>query len=188
MADARYFCPDCGSIDLKIEQMALTAPAGTRECECPNCGWKGPISKTIGAATTQQFWDTQRVGEVMIRTMAIHGAGPLVQCLEFIGLLPKKLDVPKVGEDNDLSVEELQRRTKHNVAAQIARDAVMQEICTAAITAGFTEAQKQNKLFAIAVDGDIHPMFKEDEKDTIFGGDGKVVPITRTPKRKKGRR
>lgn len=194
MVDARYFCPDCGSIDLKIEQGGLEVAKGTRECECPNCGWKGPIAKTVGAATTQQFWDTKRVGDVMIRTVGIHAAGPLVQCLEFIGLLPKKLPMPKPGDSGmvdgvALSADEMKRRIDYNASAQRARDGVMQAICIAAIEAGFTEAVKANKVFAVETDTEVHQMIQAEEGDTIFGGGGggKVVPIDKN-KRKKGRR
>lgn len=194
--DARHFCPDCGSIDLIITNEELRDAEGKSlaRVECPNCGFRGPISATIGAVTQQQFWDAERVGEVMMRTLAIHGAGPLVQCLEFIGLLPRKRAKMEFRGPKDYEPGSPQMQAKAlyddpstpkwNEAAQRARDAVMRRIMEAAITAGFEEAERANRIFAIETETDTHPIFKEDDVRE-FGGDGGVTNIKKARKRRK---
>lgn len=177
MADARHFCPDCGNIDLIITKAVLEGQTST--ARCPNCSWSGPLSKTIGAVTTEQFWDAERIGDVLLRVMATRAAGPLVQALEFIGLLPRKKEV---SDDAEQRAE----IDKWNRLAQASRDAVMQRTMEAAITAAFEEAERQNRLFAIATETDIHPVLKEEEE---FGGDqGNVTDIKKACKRKRQRK
>lgn len=187
MADARHFCPDCGSIDLDMTTKGgiITRP-DTNTARCPNCGWSGPVSKTIGAVTTEQFWDAERVGEVMLRVMAIHGAGPLVQALEFIGLLPRMKEVPPYDllYDDGLPPPR-QVAMKWNAEAQNSRNAVMQAIMEAAITAAFEEAERQNRRFATEMGTDLHPMLKE-EVEPEFGGN--VTSIKKARKKRKKRR
>lgn len=154
MAEARYFCPDCGSVDLIITGEVV------KNVECPNCGWKGPINETLGLATTEKIWDIERIGSVMLRTMAVHAAGPLVQALEFIGLLQKKIVL-----QNSTETAEHVRQVLWNKEVQRSRDSVMQRICEAAITAGFNEAERQNRRFAEVMGTNIHPIFAaEDSK------------------------
>lgn len=190
MAEARHFCPDCGNIDLVINKAVLVGQ--TSSASCPTCSWSGPLNKTIGAVTTEQFWDADRIGDVLLRVMATRAAGPLVQALEFIGLLPRKKEpVPHLnGEEisdavgNSTQAEDREAIEKHNKLAQAARDAVMQRIMEAAITAAFEEAERQNRLFAIATDTDIHPVLKEEE----FGGDqGNVTNIKKARKKRRKR-
>lgn len=192
MGEARHFCPDCGSIDIEIINRDLRDDKGNSlgRAECPNCGWKGALTQTIGAVSTEQFWDAERVGEVMMRTMAIHAAGPLVQCLEFIGLLPRKRYKPEDKLDHHVNEESKKKyeaelalfndpsTEKWNAAAQRARDAVMRRIMEAAITAGFEEAERVNRLFAIETETDIHPMLKQEEEVREFGGDVGEKKIT----------
>jgi len=166
MTQARYFCPDCGSIDLNIN-IGITKTAS-----CPNCSWEGPLSQTVGAVTSEQFWDSERVGEVLLRVLATKAAGPVVQVLEFIGLLPRKKVA--VAELTETEAEDLQR---WNAAAQQARDAVMRSLMAAALSAAFEEAEKQHRAFAIATDTPVHDVIA----DKVFGGN--VTPIGRKKKK-----
>lgn len=150
MTEARHTCPDCGFIDLMIEGEVI------RKAECPNCGWMGPLQSTIGVATTEQLWGIERVGNVLLRTIAIHAAGPLVQALEFIGLLPKKRSTTTIAEATE--------NAQWNQQAQMSRDAVMQKITEAAVTAAFEEAERQNYRFAKATGAEIHPLLRAEAK------------------------
>lgn len=174
MADARYTCPDCGSIDLLIEKSGLVDAEGgsTSKAQCPNCGWEGKLSDTVGFVTSENLWDIERVGNVLIRVMAVNAAGPLVQALEFIGLLPKKVAVP---EDPEGAVA----AKRHNELAQKARDAVMQRVCATAVTAAFEEAEAQHRMFAVESNTPLHPVLVDpDDTPTVR---------TRSPGKKKKR-
>lgn len=187
MADARHYCPDCGSIDLDITDGIVAA----KTVKCPNCGWAGGIGQTIGFATTEQVWDIERVGNVLLRTMAVNAAGPLVQALEFIGLLPRKRFRAEQKSTRQEDLERYQKEDllfddpstpKWNAEAQRARDRVMAKICEAAVTAAFEEAEKQNRRFAIEMDTGIHPMLEEVEETK-----GNVVPLKHGKKNKRRR-
>lgn len=201
--EARHFCPDCGSIDLEITNRELRDAEGKSlgRAKCPNCAWEGPLTQTVGAVTQGQFWDSKRVGDLMIRVMAVHAAGPLVQALEFVGLLPRKREKPaplpeaatdeeRVKYESDLALWEDPGTVKWNRAAQEARDSVMRKIMEAAITEGFAEAERVNRLFAIATETDIHPMLKEEAAVREFGGDvdeKKVTNIKTARQKKRGK-
>jgi len=201
VVDARYFCPDCGSIDLVITNAELRDPEGKSlgRAECPNCSWRGRLTDTIGMMSTEQFWDSERVGEVLLRVLATRGAGPLIQALEFIGLLPRKREKPALSKDatpEELVKYEIALATwnspstpKWNQAVQEARDAVMRSFMAASLQALFEEAERQNRLFAIATETDIHPMLKAEADVEVFGGDyaDKKVTNIKTARRKKKR-
>jgi len=138
MAEARHFCPDCGSIDLIFTRGRVLVSAdqnAATTANCPNCTWSGTLSETIGAITSEQFWDVERVGRVLLRVVSRHGAGPIVQVLEFVGILPRI----KTAPDDETPAERLRA---YNTWVLSSRDLVMREIFTAAITAGFETAQK----------------------------------------------
>lgn len=125
-AELKCSCPECGYIDL-VRKTSIVDDA----CNCPNCGWKGRVSDTVGFATTEQIWDIERVGSVLLRVLMINAAGPLIQCLEFVGLLPRI-------EDGDFSKEE----------AQTMRDNVMKKVCEVTIKTVFEESIRQRKKYA----------------------------------------
>jgi DNA-directed RNA polymerase subunit RPC12/RpoP len=175
-ATARYACPDCGSIDLAV--VGLGIAEASQKAVCPNCSWEGMVKDTIGFATTEQVWDIERVADVMLRVSNVHAAGPLVQCLEFVGILPKKLDKAPEGKSETWLAA-------HNSMVQQMRDFVMQETFTGMLTNCFEAAAMANKKYAAELGITAHPALHE--SDTVFGGDAdaKVVPITKRKKRKK---
>jgi hypothetical protein len=81
---------------------------------CPNCDWTGKATDTVGVASSEDFWDIERVGEVLLRVISKHGAGPICQVFEFVGILEK-------GD-------------------QAARDAIMKTASAACIQAAFEAA------------------------------------------------
>ncbi len=182
--EAHYACPDCGSIDLSIRGEGLKAPDGgsLAKAECPNCAWAGGLSDTVGFATTENVWTVERVGEVLLRVSAKHAAGPMVQVLEFTGLIPKTLEKAPPAEENqgrNWSEEEL---NNHNELAQIIRDRVMRRTFEAFIVAAFEEAAHCNKLYAIEMDMPQHELLRDEALDShdigtlreaprVFGGD-----------------
>jgi len=116
MAEIHPTCPDCGSID--VETTTITA-----EAACPNCDWRGGSAETVGVASSEDFWDIERVGHVLLRVISKWGAGPMCQVFEFIGILEK-------GDDE-------------------ARDVIMQAASAACIQAAFEAAHAVHirKLF-----------------------------------------
>lgn len=187
MADARHFCPDCGSIDLVIEDKLLVhvhpESEDTHRAKCPNCGWEGPLGKTVGAVTTDQFWDIERVGEVLLRVVSKHAAGPFVQVMEFVGLLPRKMTlvdfaksvgaVPPdhVGDVADDSVISSWRA--HCDMVDKMREGVVKAMLAASITAGFEEAERVHRIHAVKMNAPLHPMLREEskaKKEREFGG------------------
>jgi ribosomal protein S27AE len=177
VADARHFCPDCGSIDL-----VHTPIAGN--VKCPNCGWGGALSQTIGAVSREQFWDAERLAAVLLRVVTAHAAGPMVQVLEFAGILPRKIGALEVrGREvidggkrvvvetpeemaEYIRAAEIRARSPetkaHNARVQQMRDAVMRRIFEAAITAGFEEAERQHRLYAVDTNTPLHEAFNEE--------------------------
>jgi hypothetical protein len=204
MAEARHFCPDCGSIDLRVTNSGLTGPDGESLARgsCPNCSWEGPLSKTIGAVTQEQFWDSDRVGDVLLRVMAKNAAGPLVQVLEFIGLLPrmrfKPRDLPEgtitqsMFDDYHALKKEWEIYNQHteeehakwNAAVQVTRNNVMRRIMADALSGAFEEAERQNRIFAVAMGTQIHPML-EQESAREFGGNVTNIKKARAKKKRK---
>lgn len=150
MADARHFCPECGSIDLEIASL-IEAPVegGTRKARCVNCSWEGYLSQTIGAVTSEQFWDIERIGEVLIRVITTRAAGPLVSTLEYIGILPPMNRTPLENSDRS---ENAQRIRHYNELAQKAKDHVMRAITEAAVTAAFNSAVEARATFDKALE------------------------------------
>lgn len=140
MADARHFCPDCGSIDLVIDPLVLAGAEASRNASCPNCSWQGTLSKTIGAVTSEEFWDAERIGDVLIRVIHMRAAGPLVQTLEFIGLIPRMKTAPADDIPDD-------KIDLHNELTQKFRDHVMRAIMEAAITAAFESSVQAREVY-----------------------------------------
>ena len=156
MAEARHFCPDCGSIDLVIERKYVTMSAAEdtgATAKCPNCSWDGALSKTLGAVSAEQFWDIERVGDVLLRVVQKNAAGPMVQVLEFAGLLPRLKQAP----DEEVTAAML---ADHNALAQQCRDIVMREVFEASITAGFAAAERAHRIYAVKMNMPLHPMLK----------------------------
>jgi len=159
MTEARYFCPDCGSIDLVVEKSdVLTAAGGSGStARCPNCEWQGALSSTIGAVSAEQFWDVERVANLLLRVVQKNAAGPMVQSLEFVGILPRMKSAP----DDQTSLENLE---SHNRVVQGCRDHVLREMFAAAISAGFAAAEQANALYAQKIDRPVHSIFQEAEQ------------------------
>jgi len=132
MTDLRRFCPTCGFIDLEI---------GTIQVSCPNCQWVGTIEETVLAAdSTEKFYGIEEIGNILIRVAAMHAAGPLLQTMQHVGLLPKTQDPEKSDE--------------YNAAAQEATDHVMRRILEGCVKAAFESAGEAHEQFPVLRAGD----------------------------------
>lgn len=93
-AQVAYFCPKCQNIDVEITQpriIDVTKKNGGATFHCPLCGASGGADELIGALSPEnkKFWNTERIGQVMLRAGTKVAAGPLLQVLELIGLIPR---------------------------------------------------------------------------------------------------
>lgn len=172
MPDLKYFCPDCGAIELDINRSPIiTGPGdegGAGTASCTNCAWEGPISSMIGAATTQQFWDAERVGDVLLRVLAKTAAGPMIQCLEFIGILPKY----KTEPDEDVPASKLEA---HNRLVEVTQTHVLRSVLSGAIAEGFVAAEQAHRLYSEAMGTELHQVFREPEGDQVTEEGGTLL-------------
>lgn len=128
MADERYFCPDCGCIDIITKDAPLVLSQDGSSAlthTCPNCGWEGSEEDTLGAYTSEKLWGIEEYAEALLRVLAIHATAPMIQLLEFQGLIPREAEAE--------TPEELEK-------AHAAKDHVMKAVFQAAATAAFTAA------------------------------------------------
>jgi predicted RNA-binding Zn-ribbon protein involved in translation (DUF1610 family) len=182
MAEARHFCPDCGGIDIQIQRkhILLSEAEDTgATAKCPNCGWEGPLSSTVGAVTSEQFWDIEKIGEVLVRVVSKHAAGPFVQVMEFVGLMQKPLlELPADWTEADMR--------QHNELVASGREQVVKAMLAAAISAGFEEAEKVHRVYAVKMNVPVHPALGASMDDCqgerSFGGN--VTPISKKGKRR----
>lgn len=176
MSDPTYMCPDCGFNELTISGKGLKAADGSSlaKSSCPNCSWEGPLSATVGVLTTERLWTSNAIGDLMLRLVTKHAAGPMVQAYEFIGLLPKSRDVrAESPEGADPSADDVAEAEEHNELVQACRNHVMRAIFSAAIEAGFAAAEEAHRFYATKTNTPLHPVLKHDppENGREFGGD-----------------
>jgi hypothetical protein len=124
----RQACPDCGSLDLDVSTVVGAA-------SCPLCGWEGRVNETTGLLTTETVYDIERVGEIAIRILAKHAAGPLIQLWEHFGLLPKPKEI-----DRTVTGKRRQRYLAHNGIVQEVRDEVLRATLAGALEEAFKAA------------------------------------------------
>lgn len=176
-----YLCPDCGFNELLVRNQGLKGPDGESiaTASCPNCGWDGPLRRTVGVLTTERLWTSKAIGDLMLRIVTRHAAGPMVQAYEFIGLLPRTQEIPEDGSD-----EEIKAARDHNDLAQACRNHVMRAVFASAIEAGFEAAEEAHRFYATQTNTPLHPVIRDDGKpsaERTFGGD--VVSIDEARKK-----
>lgn len=189
MADARHFCPDCGNIELIVAETTIITDDRGAEARCPNCSWVGPLSGTVGAVSSEQFWDLNRISNVLLRVVSKYAAAPFVQVMEFIGLLPRpEHEGTPTDEWVEADYEMARAARKNNQIVEEARDHVLKAMIGAAITAGFEEAERQHRIWAVKMNKPLHHVLRADPKDEkVFGGN--IISMgERKLKKKKGKR
>jgi hypothetical protein len=124
--EVQYFCPRCQGLEIEIAAQAiLTGQLGDRQARCHLCGWTGTVEDLIGALspTGEVFWTSDRVASALLKGVTKFAAGPCVQLMEVIGLVPKI----------EGSVAEQQ-------SARDVREAVLKAVLAAVVTAAFEAA------------------------------------------------
>lgn len=113
--EVAYFCPSCQSIEVEISKALIIDPTkkdrGKTAC-CKLCGWEGSTEELIGAVSPQneQFWDAEKIANLLMSVSLKHGAGPLLQALDFVGLLPKIRGTAEEQDSAKAIREELTKR------------------------------------------------------------------------------
>jgi hypothetical protein len=84
-----YFCPQCQGMELELQPNFLIG-AGPSVAKCKLCRWQGGSDQLIGALNpeNEKFWTAERIANVLLAVSTKHAAGPLVQVLELLGLVP----------------------------------------------------------------------------------------------------
>jgi hypothetical protein len=124
-----YFCPKCQNIDVEVRKPAIidpTKPSGGKSFFCPLCKTEGDVGELIGALNPEnkEFWTGERIGHVMTLGAAKVAAGPMLQLLELIGLVPD----PHEGEADARQ------------SALKVREAVVRDVISAFVEASFLAA------------------------------------------------
>lgn len=154
----RQACPDCGSLDLDISTVVGRA-------HCPLCDWDGAINETTGLLTTEVIYDIERVGEVAIRILAKHAAGPLIQLWEHFGILPKMKPV-----DRTVTGARRKRYETHNRGVEEVRNQVLRATLAGALEGAFS--------VAAACRAEHPTLFIEEVETPILGESKKDDPQT----------
>lgn len=127
MREIRYFCPHCQGMELELEQSPIVSvnnPALGGRATCKLCGWQGLPDEVIGALSEEndQFWTGERIANALLLAASKHAAGPMVQVLELIGLVPRIQGSPE------------EQRSAEAVRAEVMR-AVLEAVVTSAFEA-----------------------------------------------------
>lgn len=128
--EVAYFCPECQSIEVVVQIPRIIDPKnkdGAKTAECKFCGWKGKAAELIGAITpkNQQFWNAEKIGNLLIGVTLKHAAGPILQAMAFVGLLPK-----------------IQGSLEERESAQQLREEVTKEVLASAVTTAYETAAR----------------------------------------------
>jgi hypothetical protein len=117
-----YFCPQCQGLELEVHRPRIVGVGDSGYAHCKLCGWKGKPDELLAALSpgNAEFWTSERIANVLLNAAAKHAAGPMVQVLELIGI------VPRIQGD----IEEQQ-------SAQGVREGVVKAVLEAVVTAAF---------------------------------------------------
>ena len=122
------FCPDCQGNELQFDTRRVVSGNAPPPAACQLCGWKGNTHELLVAVgpATAHMWTGDKVANVLLYAATRFSAGPMLQVLELLGLIPKLPD----GEAAD---EERQ-------SAERVRGEVLKAVLEATVTAAFEKA------------------------------------------------
>ena len=124
MREIRYFCPLCQGMEIDLRQSNLVG-IDQGPARCRLCSWTGSPDELIGALSEQneKFWTSDRVASALLMAATKHAAGPMVQVLETIGLIPRIGGTPE-----------------EQVSATDVREGVMRAVLEGIVTGAFETA------------------------------------------------
>jgi hypothetical protein len=124
MSDLQVFCPQCQGMELHIERSVIIgADPGIARCNL--CQWQGTPDDLLVAVSPENtsLWTGERVANVLLVAASKHAAGPMVQVLEVLGLVPP-----------------IQGGEQEQASAQHVREHVMKAVLEAVVTSAFESA------------------------------------------------
>ncbi len=123
MSGYKYFCPSCYGMEIKLDKVVLITNEPKAHCQL--CGWEGHRSDLIAGIepSNRAFWTSERVGDTLLMVVSKYAAGPALQVLELIGVVPR---IEGSREQQD--------------SARAIREHVLKEVLGAVVTAAFTAA------------------------------------------------
>jgi hypothetical protein len=123
--EVAYFCPKCQSLEIEETTKGIIIGSSPNRARCLLCKWEGTTNELIGALapTNEFFWTPEKVANALLIGASKYAAGPLVQLLEFIGLVPKI----EGGKEEKQSARDI-------------REAVVKAVLEAVVTASFETA------------------------------------------------
>lgn len=129
LREIQYFCPQCQGMELELHVSPILPSDGSLvgKASCSLCGWAGTTEQLIGAISPDNagFWTSERIANVLLLAATKHAAGPMLHCLEFLGLAPVVDGEP--GEQE---------------SAQEARGEIMRKILEAITVTAFQAAEE----------------------------------------------
>lgn len=132
--ETRHVCPQCANIELEVSEAQVIADGpSASKAYCPACQWAGPLNEVQLLASSDAMWDLQRTWNLLLVVMHKHGAGPMIQALEFLGYLPRELQ----AANEDVPEHALEA---HNQLAQELRDKVSRAMFEALVTSVITSS------------------------------------------------
>lgn len=158
---SHYFCPQCQGPEVEVERLSLVVDIDKGpKARCPLCHWEGHRSDLLttvladDVAIQPRIWNGDQVANAMLYVASRYAAGPILQVLAQIGLVP-----PLKGLEQEYA------------SAQNIREIVVKAVIEAVVTSAFETAGKLSpehyKRFAPERAEDIERIF------SYGGSDGK---------------
>lgn len=170
MTTSFHMCPECGCPDVELSGQGLVDAEGisVSTAKCPVCGWEGKAKDTVGVATTEKLWTTERIAEHLLHTMAEKVMPILLEDMFHLGLLPRARKLP----DNP-TPEQVVEVQLHNRQVAQSSVTILHKMMPDLLTAMFVAAAEEAENFRD--DPQVGPTLAgleaELRSDAEFGGD-----------------
>lgn len=115
------FCPDCQGNEIEVTPTPIITGGVENKAKCLLCKWEGTIRDLLCAVgpSTEHMWNGERVANVLLYAASKYAAGPMLQVLELLGLLPQ------------IKGSKEERASAENVRSEVLK-AVLEAVTTAA--------------------------------------------------------
>lgn len=123
MSTVVIFCPQCLAPEVTVEQSPVIGGQDTVSCKL--CGFAGDIPDVMAIVSgrDETYWTSERVGNALLYGATRHVAGPMVQLLELVGLVPR-----------------IEGPSEQQKSARAVREGVMKAVLEAVVTSAFETA------------------------------------------------
>lgn len=123
MSSVVIFCPQCLAPEVEVHQSPVIG--GEEFVVCGLCGFRGAIADVMAIVSgrDETYWTVERVGNALLYGATRHAAGPMVQLLELIGLVPR-----------------IEGTSEQQASARLVREGVMKAVLEAVVSSAFETA------------------------------------------------